>query len=830
MKTKIHILSIVFLFLFSVLSAQNIETYFETQQTVPFQKLYLHVDREFYFTGDTLWFAAYLLEGQTYITTLGSCNLYVDLINTDGKIIKNELFPIQDGLGSGYISLSDSAGLEGNFRLRAFTDYLKNFGNDAFFTKTIRVSAVKNSFELASEQHSEVELVTQSSPAQFTLKDSIHKLDLKPAGEKTEIDVQFFPEGGFLLAGESNCVAFKAIDKTGKGIEISGKLFDENGDWVLNFLSFYKGAGKFYFYPKSGKNYKAKIDGYPELYFPLPEIKETGAKLKLVNQDENKIQLVVQGKNNDRNQQFYLVCLHRGEGLFYKEIDRKKINSVLKIDAGQLRGGINRFVLLDNNLNPVSERLVFKENQNNENIEIRLNNESFSTRDEVQLHLKSDNFIENELARVSISVVDENYINAAGIPQNIASYLLLDSELKGHIDSPAGYLISDENLNAKTKLDLLMCTNGWRNYIWNSLKEDSVKIEFQPQLGLNFTGHVKRAFGNKALTEGNVSFLVKSDSTTQFLDIPLDEKGKFEFRNIVFYDSASVFAQARNKNNKNAIQFEMELPKIIPPEIKFNDLLQLQNFSSVPYSVYRQSYLNEMRLKEFYPDKNNILVGEVEVKAKLPRPEFKTGNPKKNDGPFKLTWEMTAGSFDIIEYLAYKVPGIWSQHTENGLMIKVQAGRDIGPPGFFIDGFQYFSINEIKYFGVHDFSTIEIITPPMSYAYGARAMYGAIILTLNRGDEIDPIMPLLGGIVERIKGFTTRGEFYSPKYTPSNINTNDPDYRNTLYWNPKIIIENGEKEVSFFTCDNLSRYKVFVEGITNDGKICLGSAEFEVLE
>ena len=73
------------------------------------------------------------------------------------------------------------------------------------------------------------------------------------------IDVSFLPEGGFLLAEESNGVAFKAVGKNGKGIDISGVILDGNKNQILTFHSVYKGAGKFFFYPKAGKKYVAKF-------------------------------------------------------------------------------------------------------------------------------------------------------------------------------------------------------------------------------------------------------------------------------------------------------------------------------------------------------------------------------------------------------------------------------------------------------------------------------------------------------------------------------------------------------------------------------------------
>jgi len=814
-------------------------------------KLYLHTDREFYFEGDTLWFAAYYLDGKSQTFEFKSCNLNTGLINTKGEIVADEKFILQNGFCSGYIPLSDTIIREGNLLLRAYTNYLKNFGSEAFFTKTIRVSVVKSSFDLMEEKVPPVSEVV--SPGDTTVlnyppknrgkmktgdsegeptgtgdtPDSIHQVNLKSPGEQVKIDISFLPEGGFLLTEESNCVAFKANDENGFGKNISGKLLDENNDLVLTFKTTYKGAGKFYFYPKPGKSYTAKIDGFPGLEFPLPEIRETGSKIMLVNQEKKKMQVVVQSKSDNRIQPYKLVGHHKNDELFSIEIDRKKSNQIIKINSGLLHDGINKLILYDKNDNPLSERLVFKQPEEINQIEIELNEKNFSTREKVELALISNNKYKNELAQVSVAVIDENYVNASGISQNIASYLLLDSELTGHIDAPATYFVSD-SLDSQTKLDLLMCINGWSNYIWNSPAPDSIR--YQPQLGFNFSGNVKRFLGKKALSEGNVSMILfKNDSTSEFFDQPLDLNGYFEFRNVVFYDSASVFVQARNKRDSHNLQFEFKLPEFSSPQISISDTLQLKKFSNIPFSVYRQRYLNEMRLKEFYPEKGNILLKEVDVTAKKPKPKFKTGVPKKNDGPFKLTWEMTAGSFDIVEYLAYKVPGIFSwRNNENELMIKLQAGIDIGVPAFFIDDFNYFSINEIRGWNISNFASIEIVTPPMSYAYGARAISGAVVLTLKRGDEIDPTLPLLGGTVKRTKGFTPLREFYSPKYTPENINAEAPDYRNTLYWNPKVNISNGGNELSFFTCDNISRYKIFVEGITESGKICLGASEFVV--
>lgn len=106
---------------------------------------------------------------------------------------------------------------------------------------------------------------------------------------------------------------------------------------------------------------------------------------------------------------------------------------------------------------------------------------------------------------------------------------------------------------------------------------------------------------------------------------------------------------------------------------------------------------------------------------------------------------------------------------------------------------------------------------------------GVILIYTRRGsvnEYIPRAMP--GTIVKKIKGFAAHREFYSPVYTTENKQSEAPDYRTTLYWNPLIELSGSNSSISFYTCDNLSEYKILVEGITTSGKILLGEAEFKV--
>jgi len=73
--------------------------------------------------------------------------------------------------------------------------------------------------------------------------------------------------------------------------------------------------------------------------------------------------------------------------------------------------------------------------------------------------------------------------------------------------------------------------------------------------------------------------------------------------------------------------------------------------------------------------------------------------------------------------------------------------------------------------------------------------------------------------------------FEMPDYSIEQIkNSNRPDYRHTLYWNPSVESVNGQPvNLSFYTSDLYGEFKVSVEGITTDGEIIRGSSYFYVV-
>jgi hypothetical protein len=100
------------------------------------EKVYLHVDRDCYFAGEDIWFNAYLIDALDRLLTDHSNNLHVELISPSLKIISNRVIHLEGGLGNGDFKLPDNI-KSGRYILRAYTNYMRNYGDKLFFNKDI---------------------------------------------------------------------------------------------------------------------------------------------------------------------------------------------------------------------------------------------------------------------------------------------------------------------------------------------------------------------------------------------------------------------------------------------------------------------------------------------------------------------------------------------------------------------------------------------------------------------------------------------------------------------------------------------------------------------
>ena len=322
----------------------------------PQEKVYLHLDKPYYAIGDNIWFKAYVTDSRTSLPTTVSNILYVELINDRDSVAKQIKLPMQSGITWGDFKLSDSLG-EGNYRIRAYTQWMRNSGPAFFFDKTIKIGNgwtnkvfTKTDFQYSNENNQDrvktniqfsnaaaspfanaevsyqVILGTKKTAVSKTVTDSKGEININvvnasanafktgfiittltlPGGQKVikqipikttsnNVDVQFFPEGGSLVEGLPCKVAVKGVNASGLGENLSGTITDNEGVEVLTFETSYLGMGSFSLNPMSGKTYTAKIKfkNGNEKIVPLPKTETSGYLISVNNLDSAKMSIKV---------------------------------------------------------------------------------------------------------------------------------------------------------------------------------------------------------------------------------------------------------------------------------------------------------------------------------------------------------------------------------------------------------------------------------------------------------------------------------------------------------------------------------------------------------
>lgn len=110
------------------------------------EKVYIHSDKPYYYVGDKIWFSAYMNYRTTGSLDTLSKVLYVDLLNSDKSSVQTCILQIDNGRASGSFSLPSSA-KPGNYVIRAYTQWMRNYGVSQFFYQPIPVLSIHESVD-----------------------------------------------------------------------------------------------------------------------------------------------------------------------------------------------------------------------------------------------------------------------------------------------------------------------------------------------------------------------------------------------------------------------------------------------------------------------------------------------------------------------------------------------------------------------------------------------------------------------------------------------------------------------------------------------------------
>lgn len=776
----------------------------------PQEKIYIHFDKPYYSIGEDIWFKSYLVDGNSHQPTAFSKVIYVELIDPQNEIVQKKTIRVDKGGGNGEFHLGEKIA-EGVYTVRAYTNFMRNFDNDFFFSKRIQIW---NTNEALNSR--ELPVVAANSVVD----------------NSDSMDLQFFPEGGDLVSGLLNYVGFKAIGSDGKGIDLKGVIEDSKGEKVMDFNSSKFGMGVFVIVPQPGESYVAKVDfNNDKMEFPMPVAKNKGIVMH-VDDKGTEYHIRVLSNLSRGIDEILLIGQQRSQLFCNVNLGGNKNTAIAVVDKSLVKDGIAQFTLFSKEGVPLCERIVFVNEKDKSAPKLELSGlkKEYDKRELVDLEILLNDSSKLAIgSNLSISITDNEIIERNNSDNNIVSHLLLCSDIKGEIENP-GYYFETQDKQRKKNMDILMMTQGWRRFIWTDILNDSVPtLSHLMENGLSITGKVSDFSNHNKAVKAKVS--ISSLKQTYINDeVESNKLGKFIFTGYDFSDSTELIIQAKPANgkrkNKSNGSFHISMEENTSPSFQSN-YTNSSHYDSYTYSKkYLERSAEVFKIDSAYKFDNDVIVLKgVEVKAKrdiTKNPFYRAeANYAKPDS--RVILDSLPGAktkMYVFDVLQGNVPGVVVSGSFPNHKVKVRGNNTINgtnEPLFVLNGMptDFASIYNISPSEIH---FIDVLKGASAAAYGIRGASGVIAVYTRDGMSATEQKTPKGIITYIHPGYTQSREFYHPSYEIKKREHIKPDYRTTLYWNPNLKLEGSEPlNLQFYTSDQSSEYRIEIEGITSSG-------------
>lgn len=863
-KRSITVLLGVLLY-FSSLSAQTMQdtiiANFSLMERIPKEKLYLHLDKPFYGAGEKIWFKGYLVNATTHQDNSQSNFIITELINRSDSIVERKKIR-RDSLGFHNAFTLPATLPAGDYYLRGYSNWMLNEDPDFFFSRNIKIgnsidNTIVSSIEYQQEDDthytakikftSNVQAVFENTTIKYLYLEngkiknkgkkktdengwiSISLPDLKsPAARRIEVefddpqyiykrtfhlpvftndfDVKFFPEGGALLSIPHQNVAFKAQGADGFSKEVEGFLFNSKGDTLTNFRSEHNGMGIFTMNPVNNETYYVTVRTNDSITkrFDLPAIEPKGISIAMSHYKQEIRYEIQKTEATEWPQKLFLLAHTRGKLAILQPINPKRTFG--KMNDSLFTEGITHFMLIDEQGNALSERLIFVPDHKPNQWQITADQPTYGKREKVSLQIAAKDNEGNPVeGTFSVSITDRKSIQPDSLADNILSNLLLTSDLKGYVEDPAYYFLNQDARTLRS-IDYLMMTHGWRRHkMENVLRTPSLNFTNYIEKGQTISGRIMGFFGAN-VKKGPICVLAPKYNIIATTET--DEKGQF-IVNTSFRDSTTFLVQARTKKGFAGVDILMDPPQYPVATHKAPYLNGAATFMEDYLMNTRDQYYMEGGMRVYN-------LKEVTVTAKRERPSSKsiyTGGINT----YTVEEDRLQGYGQTAFDAASRLPSVT---ITNGSEIHIRNNSE--PAIIVIDDIVYEDASDIlKDIQVSDMSSISLLRGADAVILGPRASGGAVVITLKDPRNL-PARPAQGIITYTPLGYSESVEFYHPTYeTPEKKNAQRSDFRSTVYWNPELRLDaEGKATIEYYTPDSTAPEDIIIEGVDKNGKVC----------
>jgi hypothetical protein len=749
------------------------------------EKLYGHTDKDFYLTGEILWVKLYNVDAGVNKPINISKVAYVELLDGANNAVLQAKILLTNGAGNGSFYLPVTL-KNGNYKLRAYTSWMKNLSPNLYFEKVIGVVNPLSEPDAVAKQAADVN------------------------------DIHFFAEGGNLVNGITSTIGFKATGPDGKGISINGVVINQRNDTVARFKTLQFGMGSFEFTPAANNSYKAviRIGRDNSLISDLPAIQANGYGIHLTDNGNGQPQVKISANMPGGNQPVYLF-VHSG----HKVVMAQSImpgadgNATVQISKEKLGKGINHITLFNSSRQPVCERLYF-----NRPALLSLQAGAlpqYKTRNPVSLNISANGAGGKPLvANLSVAVYKLDSLSNNTDNADIASYLWLSSELKGNIESP-GYYFNIVTPETDKALDNLLLTQGWSRFKWaDVLSSQPQKFAYLPEYdGHLVTGQLTNLAGAPA--PGVLAYMGVIGKRVQLYGSRADSTGRLVFNTKDLYGPGEIVLQTNTERDSTyhitvATPFSDQYTTNALPPLQLNNQMQ-RSLETGSLNMQVQNIFNPGKLKQYY-------------------------NPVKDSSAFygniykRYNLEDYTRFSTMEEVLREYIVELTVSREKNRVNLNVISSEGYlreGNPLVMLDGIPIFNMDKVFTIDPLKIRRAEMVN--QVYYWGPIFADGILSYTSYKGDmggfELDP-----KAVVLDYEGMQLQREFYSPVYqTADQQKSRLPDFRDVLYWAPDVNTDaTGKAMVSFYTSDKTGKYITVMQGLTADGLAGSYTLRFDV--
>jgi len=549
---------------------------------------------------------------------------------------------------------------------------------------------------------------------------------------------------------------------------------------------------------------------------------------------------------------FGVSVMHGGVVSFFQTVNIDSAGCSLQILRKTLSAGVNQITLFDDKGEIFAERLFFIHPKEDEmtKISIKPNKKTYLPSEKVSLDIKV--LSEQSAATTfSFAVRDPQQMTLGLNTENIATNLLLSSDLKGYIENPSYYFENNDKEHEQA-LDLLMLTQGWRRYEWQTLAGKAlfeVKQPFEKKLtirGKVFKTDLENATINLTAQTSNG---FRADSSTV-----INRDGSFHFSFDNFQDTCYLSFSSKDIEDgaKN-----IRLDRWFSPKPQPYKPLQMEwfNFNT---DENKKTGSKTSITKNYSADSTqmNYLINEVEVAAQKTKKKDLTYNVGEDIDRFIDLGQKYPVS--VHEYLSLVDKQYLYEHKVDTTIGKVDNSpffdKDLAiapePPGAW--GTFYYSKPHIATFfhwyndkwdrlSKHVFSTEGWKTTTRLYFTWQRPIVEVEKIVISgamykdeRGYRSVPIYiypyknifarNLLNTRYTSFEGFSKPKEFYKASEIGKDGLPETIDHKRTLYWNPNVTTDNsGRANITFYNNLSCRYFDITAEGIGTNGNILVGT-------